>query len=166
MTQGERLAEELNGTREWTLKLLTDISGDDWTFQPGAGLGHVLFLCGHMACSQHLLIHVRCLNQPLLEDAFTRHFPIGQPVEPAYRHNYPEPGEVLRIMAETHARTLEAVRGMSDVLLGEAAWGKDGTPHPHYKTKGGAVAHCNRHEAFHAGQIATIRRLRGKPFLR
>lgn len=166
MTLGEILAEQLDTTREWTLKLLADIQGDDWTFQPGAGLAHTLFICGHLACSQHLLIHVRCLNRPLLDEVFTRHFPIGQPVEPAYRHNYPEPAEVLTIMADTHAKTLDAIRGMREELLCEPAWGKDGAPHPHYQDKRGAVSHCGRHEAFHAGQIATIRRLRGKPFLR
>jgi hypothetical protein len=55
---------------------------------------------------------------------------------------------------------------MSDSLLAEAAFGGDGKPHPHYKDKCGVVAHCNRHEAFHAGQIAMIRRLLGKSFLR
>ena len=56
---------------------------------------------------------------------------------------------------------------MSDSLLDEPAFGADGkSPHPHYKDKRGAVAHCNRHEAFHAGQLAMIRRLLGKTFLR
>ena len=63
-------------------------------------------------------------------------------------------------------RTLAGVRGMSDDLLGEPAWGKDGRPHPHYRDKVGAVPHCAGHEAFHAGQLALIRRMLGKAFLR
>ena len=55
---------------------------------------------------------------------------------------------------------------MDDALLAERAYGADGARHPHYDDKSGAVSHCNRHEAFHAGQIATIRRLLGKSFLR
>ena len=51
-------------------------------------------------------------------------------------------------------------------LQSEPAFGKDGAVHPHYTDKLGAVSHCARHEAFHAGQLATIRRLLGKPFLR
>ena len=50
--------------------------------------------------------------------------------------------------------------------LARPASGKDGNPHQHYQTVRGAVTHCNRHEAFHAGQLALIRRLLGKPFLR
>jgi hypothetical protein len=69
-------------------------------------------------------------------------------------------------MDEMHRGTLEAIAGMTDALLAQPAWGKDGAPHPHYKTKLGAVTHCARHEAFHAGQLALIRRLRGKSFLR
>lgn len=101
-----------------------------------------------------------------MPDEFTRHFPIGGQVISADEHDYPPPDEIKRVMAEVHARTLEAVRGMSDDILAEPAFGKDGAVHPHYTDKLGAVSHCARHEAFHAGQLATLRRLLGKPFLR
>jgi hypothetical protein len=39
MTPAEFLAEQLAGTREWTLKLIADLKGDDWTFQPRRGWG-------------------------------------------------------------------------------------------------------------------------------
>jgi len=87
-------------------------------------------------------------------------------VKSAKEHDYPSVQTVLGTMTEVHAKTLAAVGGMSDALLAEPAYGGDGKPHPHYKDKAGAVAHCNRHEAFHAGQIALIRRLLGKAFLR
>lgn len=165
-SMAEALAEQIDGTRAWTLKLIADLKGDDWFFQPAPGLAHALFLCGHLAASQHLLIHVRCLGRPILEEAFVRHFPVGAPVKATWQHEYPDREHVLRVMAETHEKTLDAVRQMSEALLEEPAFGKDGATHPHYRTKLGAVTHCGRHEAFHAGQIATIRRLRGKPFLR
>jgi len=166
MTNAELLAEQLDGTREWTLKLIADLKGDDWTYQPGPGLGHALWLCGHLTCSQHLLIHVRCLGGGLLDESFTRHFPIGGPVKSAKEYVYPPVKTVLTTMEEVHRKTLAAVREMSDSLLAELAFGGDGKPHPHYRDKCGVVAHCNRHEAFHAGQIAMIRRLMGKSFLR
>lgn len=166
MAVADLLAEQLDGTRAWTLKLLADFAGDDWTFQPAAGLAHAVWLCGHMACSQHLLIHVRCLGRPLLDEVFAAHFPIGGPVPAAGAHAYPPIAEIRAIMADVHARTLAAVRRMSDALLAEPCAGKDGAPHPHYADKRGAVSHCDRHEAFHAGQLALIRRLRGKAFLR
>ena len=166
MTLAESLARELDGTRDWTLRLIADLQGDDWTFAPAPGLAHSTWLCGHLAVSQHLLIHVRCLGSGLLEEDFTRHFPIGGPVPSTTEHASPPVRVILARMADVHARTLVAVRGMSAALLAEPAFGKDGAPHPHYRDKFGAVAHCNRHEAFHAGQLAFIRRLRGKAFLR
>lgn len=167
MSPAELLAEQLDGTRDWTLKLIADLRGDDWTFQPAPGVAHALWLCGHLACSPALLVHGRCLGQKVLDDAFVNHFPIGGPVKSATEHDYPPVESVLATMRDVHVRTLEAIRGMSEALLDEPAFAADGkSPHPHYRDKRGVVAHCNRHEAFHAGQIATIRRLLGKSFLR
>lgn len=166
MTVAEALALEIDDTRAWTLRLLEDLAGDEWYFQPAEGLAHPLWICGHLAVAQHLLIHVRCLNQPFLDESFAAAFPIGGPVPARDQAEYPDVGTVRATMDEVHARTIEAVRSMSDALLAEPAWGRDGQPHPHYRDKRGAVAHCSRHEAFHAGQLALIRRLLGKPFLR
>lgn len=166
MTLSEALALQLEGTRDWTLKLIADLKGDDWTWQPGPGLGHALWQCGHLAVSQHVLIHVRCLGKPCIDERFAAKFQMGGAIPPASEFSYPPVEEVLRVMADMQTRTLAAVRGMSDALLAEPCFGKDAAPHPHYRDKRGAVAHCDRHEAFHAGQIALIRRLRGKNFLR
>lgn len=166
MTLAHLLAEQLDGTRDWTLKLLADIGADDWGFQPAAGLAHPLWIAGHLAVSQDVLIHTRCLGRSIVAAEFAAHFPIGGPIAPTGGRAYPRPEEVLRVMERTHAATLEAVRGLSGELLAEPAYGKDGAPHPHYRDKCGAISHCARHEAFHAGQLALIRRLLGKPFLR
>ena len=135
-------------------------------FEPQPGLAHPLWLAGHLAAAQHLLVHVRVLGRPFLDDAFSAHFPIGGPVPSTREHGYPPPQQVLDVLAQVHARTLEAVHTMPETLLTEPCAGKDGAPHPHYADKRGAIEHCNRHEAFHAGQLALIRRLLGKPFLR
>ena len=166
MKIGDLLAAQLDGTRAWTLKLIADLHGDDWSYQPGPGLAHARYLIGHLTVSQDVLIHVRCLGKSILDESFARHFPIGAPIRGVSEYEFPPLEEILERMASVHVRTLAAVRALSEALLAEPAWGKDGTPHPHYRDKLGAVSHCERHEAFHAGQIATIRRLRGKSFLR
>lgn len=161
------LAEQIADTRDWTLKLVADLARDDWAFQPAPGLAHPLWVCGHLACAQNLLVHVRVLGTSgVLDESFAKHFPIGARIKARDHHDYPPVETVLDTMKDVHARTLEAVRGMGDELLAEPCLGGDGKPHPHYRDKAGAVSHCSRHEAFHAGQIATIRRLLGKPFLR
>lgn len=168
MKLAEFLAQQLDGSREWTLRLIADLKGDDWTFQAGPNLGHALWHCGHLACSESLLIQQRCLGRPgLLDASFCEHFPIGGPVKSAKEHKYPPVGEVLEAMSTAHAKTLQSIREMSDALLAEPAFAADGKSlHPHYRDKAGVVAHCARHEAFHAGQIALLRRLQGKSFLR
>lgn len=166
MNIGQVLASQLDGTRDWTLRLLADVRGDDWAFQPASGLPHALWLCGHIAVSQDVLIHVRCLGKGVVDPAFAAKFPMGGPVAAVSGGAYPSPEEALAVMRDTHEKTLAAVRGMSEALLAEPAFGKDGAIHPHYRDKLGAVSHCDRHEAFHAGQLATLRRMIGKPFLR
>ncbi len=168
MTQQELLVNHLEGTRDWTLKLLADFEGDDWTYQPADGMGHALWICGHLVCAQDLLIFIRVLGQAsTLDESFTSHFPIGSPVISASEHDYPPIEVVHSTMNDMNKRTLAAVGAMTDAQLSQPAFAGDGTSiHPHYKTKGEAVAHLNRHEAFHSGQISSIRRLVGKSYLR
>ena len=166
MTLSQFLADQLNGTREWTLKLLADFKGGDWTFQPGPGLAHALWTCGHLANSQHALVFVRCLKRAFLPEEFITHFPMGGPIKSAAEHAYPSVAEVRRVMDDVHAKTLAAVRELSFDALATPAYGADGKVHPHYSTVQGAIGHVDRHEAFHAGQIVMIRRLLGRTFLR
>ncbi len=166
MTTCELLADQIEKTRDWTLKLIADLEGDDWLHQPQPGFQHALWLCGHMACAQELLLFQRCLNRPVLDPGFLAHFPIGAEIKSAGEHDWPGSAVVLQKMDEMQHVTLETVAELDDNLLAEPAYGQDGAKHPHYDTKLGAISHIVRHEAFHAGQLATIRRLLGKKFLR
>jgi len=166
MTQGELLASQLAETRNWLMMLLADFSGSDWTFQPAPGVQHALWLCGHMASSQNTLLFQRCLGRSEIDPEIGRHFRPGELVKSAKEYAWPSSGAVLTAMHALHEKSLAAVRGMSDAMLAEPAYGKDGGKHPHYDTKFGAISHMDRHEAFHAGQIAMLRRLLGKSFLR
>src|SRR5262245_25480251 len=123
MKLADFLADQLDGSRNWTLKLIADLKGDDWIFQPAAGLAHPLWLCGHLASSENTLIHVRCLGGKVVIDAgFAEHFPIGGPVKSAREHDYPPVAVVLDTMKSVHEQTLRAIRGMSEALLAEPAF--------------------------------------------
>ena len=166
MTTAELLTDQIRRTREWTLLLIDDLQGDDWLFQPADGVQHALWLCGHLACAQELLLFQRCIERPTLDPGFMAHFPIGAAVKAATAHDWPAPAVVVETMADMQRKTEAAVLELGDDLLAEPAFGKDGVKHPHYDTKLGAISHLIRHEGFHAGQIATLRRLMGKSFLR
>ena len=167
MSSAARLAEQLEETRKWTLMLIADLKGDDWGFQPAKGLAHPLWLCGHLAMAQNGLIFKRCLGRDELDATFVSHFLPGGAVASLGEHPFPRPEEVLQRMEEMQSKSVRTVREMSDSFLAEPAFAADGkSPHPHYRDKYGAIAHVARHEAFHAGQIATLRRLLGKSFLR
>ncbi|MCB9851082.1 MAG: DinB family protein [Phycisphaerales bacterium] len=167
MTTGELLAGQMDETRKWTLMVAADFAGDEWTYQPAPGVQHALWLCGHLAASQDTLVFLRCLGgESVLDAAFKQHFAPGSTVKSAADYDWPAPDSVLAAMADVHEKTLSAVRKMNDAFLAEPAFAKDGARHPHYTDKLGAVSHVIRHEAFHAGQLATLRRLLGKNFLR
>ena len=83
MGDTETLIESIEGSRDWTLKLVADLSGDDWTFQPADGLQHALWLCGHLASSQQTLVLMRCLGREKSDAEFMAHFPLGGSVKSA-----------------------------------------------------------------------------------
>ncbi len=166
MKTSQLLADLVDGSRIWTLRLIADLSGHDWHHQPAPGLAHPLWLCGHLAASEHAIIHDRCLGNQILDASFIAHFPVGAPVKSADEYDYPSVEDVLNVMTDLHVKTLAAIRGMNDEALAKPCAGAAGKPHPYYSDVAGAICHCARHEGFHAGQLATIRRLLGKSFLR
>lgn len=166
MTQSQLLADLVRRTREWTVMLLDGFDGPGWLFQPNPGSQHALWLCGHMACAQELLLFQRCCNEPRMSAEFMAHFPIGGPIKSGSAHDWPTIEAVRQQMDAMQEASLARIEQLADAELDEPAFGKDGAVHPHYDTKRGAICHLARHEAFHAGQIAMIRRMQGMPFLR
>ena len=166
MTIPELLRDQFRRTREWTSMLIADFDGSDWFFQPTPGTAHALWLCGHLASAQETLLFNRCLNASVLDDEFKNHFPIGAPIQSVDEYEWPTSEHVLNKMADMQQRAETAILEIDISILDDRAYGKDGSTHPHYDTKAGAISHMIRHEAFHAGQLATLRRLLGKQFLR
>ncbi|MFQ5413478.1 MAG: DinB family protein [Phycisphaerae bacterium] len=167
MAVAETLVRELTLARDRTWRLIADFAGDEWTFQPGPGMAHVLWVCGHLAVMQHDLVHLRCFGVGVLEDAYVAHFRDSASIPSATVHAYPAVETVLNTMDATHVTTCERVRAMTDDGLAQPAYAADGhTPHPHYRDRRGAVAHCIHREVIHAGLIAQVRRALGKAQLR
>lgn len=165
MTTIELLIERLVAARRWTNSLLADIEASRWFECPAPGVQHIAWQVGHIAASQAVLIHNRCLNIPVAEavpESFTRQFGRGsKPVSDAAA--YPPIPEVRQIYDDLQADCLSRIRQMTESDLNLPAYGD---PHPMFARRGEAVGMAIMHEAFHAGQIALTRRLFGKAALR
>jgi len=159
------LIERLESARDWTTGLIADIDESLWFKSPAPGVQHVAWQLGHLAASQVVLVHNRCLNIPqtdVISDAFIRQFGRGsKPTDgPA---GYPPLTEIRRTFDAVHLDALQKIRSIPEADLNLPAYGD---PHPRFKTRAEAVGMAAMHESFHAGQIALTRRLFGKAALR
>ncbi len=165
MNKVELLADQLQAARRWTLSLLDDIPESTWFDMSAAGHTHVAWQVGHLTSSIAYLIHVRCLGKAFeecLPTDFRERFGIGSsPVADAAAH--PPVSELRALFDRVHA---EAVAAVSVMSAEELSGPVDGEPDSVFTTKEKAVSMAVTHEAFHAGQIAMLRRLSGKGPLR
>ena len=107
------LADQVEVSRDWTLRLLADVEGDDWLYQPFDGGHHILWLAGHLAVAEHLLVITRCLDGDPPDAEFAAHFGIGGLVKSAGEHDWPAPDVVRSKMDATHGEVVAAIAGMS-----------------------------------------------------
>ncbi len=165
MNKAELLADRLQAARRWTLSLLDDVPESTWFDMSGSGHTHVAWQVGHLTASIASLIHVRCLGKAFeacLPADFRERFGIGSsPVSDAAAH--PPVAELRAVFDRIHTEAVAAVSAMSEEDLSGPVGGQ---PHPMFATREGAVVMAIMHEAFHAGQIAMLRRLAGKEPLR
>lgn len=165
MKTTDLLIERLAAARRWTTTLLEDIEETRWFESPAPGIQHIAWQVGHVAASQAVLIHNRCLNIPVAQvvpESITKQFgrgskPVGDPAA------YPPLAEIRGLFDGVQADCLARIRQMTESDIDLPAYGD---PHPMFAKRGEAVAMAVMHEAFHAGQIALTRRLFGKAALR
>lgn len=163
MNPSDFLADELDRTRQWTVNLLEDLSSSDCSRQFNDGLQTVHWILGHLIYAENALILKRCLNRDEVNPDFIEPFKIGSVVEPPDKGALPPLENVRDEMDRIHKLATNGIRAMGP---DELASPPGGGPHPMFDTRQGAVFHAARHEAFHAGQIALIRRMLGKAPLR
>ncbi len=161
----EFLCDRLTVARSWTTSLLEDIDESTWFDMPAPGINHVAWQVGHLAASQVALIHVRCFAKDYDRCApagFREKF--GKGSSPlADPSAYPSVADIRAAFDRIQTEAIDLIAAMSESDLNSPAGAE---PHPLFSTKQGAIATTALHETFHAGQIALLRRLAGKPPLR
>lgn len=165
MNMIEFLSDRLTVARAWTNDLLQDIDESTWFDMPAPGINHVAWQVGHLAASQVALIHVRCFAKDYdscTPAGFREMFGKGSSPK-ADPSAYPGIADIRAAFDRIQAEAIELITTMPESDLNRPA----GTePHPLFSTRQGAIATAALHETFHAGQIALLRRLAGKPPLR
>lgn len=159
------LVERLQTARKWTTNLLEDVEEANWFDPPGRNLGHVAWQVGHLASSQIILIHMRCFDKKYDDCApaeYAKLFGRGS-VPVADSQAYPPIPQLREFFERMERECVEMISRMPASELDKPAGAE---PHPMFTHKAGAIGMAAMHECFHAGQIALIRRLRGKAALR
>jgi hypothetical protein len=166
MSRRETALERIRWSRKFTEQFLPDLTPAEWFWSPEQYPTHVAWQVGHLAVAQYNLCLRRqrgrtAADESLISDAFIEAFKFGS--QPANdRAQYPPLDEIKRVLDRVHEQSLSELEKCSDADLDEPL----ADPHPRFATKLGAVEFCSQHELVHAGQIAMLRRLMGKPPLR
>jgi hypothetical protein len=166
MSRRESALERIRWSRKFTEQFLPDLTPAEWFWSPEQYSTHVAWQVGHLAVAQYNLCLRRlrgrtAADESLISEAFIEAFRFGsKPV--LGEAQYPPLDEIKRAFDAVHDQSLSELEKCSDADLDAPLE----NPHPRFATKLGAVEFCSQHELVHAGQIAMLRRLMGKPPLR
>ena len=138
--------------RRLTLAYVQDLTPADLAWRPAPGANPIQWLFWHVAEVTEMVLWAFEAKPP------TWRFGRSALKERGPNGTFPAPGELLRYAEEVHARFLAYLQAMPEEALdepfGEGVWKGRGA---------GLIALPPRHETYHCGQIAYVRRLMGKP---
>lgn len=149
----EVATERLEWSRNLLNALVEPLSDEQMLYRPGGRGNHALWVMGHIAVTDDMILRELAGKPVLLDERFAAMFQGGStPCDDA--SFYPSRAAVRTALAETRASLLSWVRSLSEPDL------RRRTPEwlapfaPDFATMPfSAVAH----ELFHAGQVATVR---------
>lgn len=156
---------QIEFARVYTLKMLEDLTDEDWFWAPPEYPTHIAWQVGHIAMSEYGLTMFQqrgrlTEDRELMSGKYRKLFLRG--TEPNLdQAAYPSPSEILEVLDRVHQQMRIEVPTFEDILDEEV-----GPPHAAYATKYGALLFTSNHEMLHAGQIGMLRRLMGKPPVR
>jgi hypothetical protein len=169
MTSNLRLAtaiDRIKFARQYTRRFLTGLSDQEWFWCPSELTTHIAWQVGHVAVSQYNLCLRRVRgrtaeDETLIPDHFIEVFKLGSTPDPDPQNN-PSLAEIRQVFDAVEQQVVTELATREDEDLDVPVE----QPHPVFKTKLEAVEYAPQHELVHAGQIALLRRMMGKPPLR
>ncbi len=158
--------DRIRFSRQYTKRFLAGLSDEEWFWCPSELTTHIAWQVGHVAVSQYNLCLRRvrgrtAADETLIPDRFIEVFKLGSTPDPAPANN-PTLAEIRRVFDAVEQQVVTELATRNDAGLEVPVE----QPHPVFKTKLEAVEYAPQHELVHAGQIAMLRRMMGKPPLR
>jgi hypothetical protein len=152
--------------RIYTQQFLENLTPEEYFWTPSGYTTHIAWQIAHVAASQYNLCLRRLRGRTaeddaIVSEAFIDKYKIGSTPVAGADNNSPLE-EIQRVFAAVHERILSELPQVDNA---ELDWPAE-PPHPRFKTKLGAIEYSPFHEYVHAGQIAMLRRLMGKPAVR
>ena len=141
------------------------LTAEEMIFQPKVGMNPPLWLLAHIVGSENGLILSFCKGENLLPKGWQKKFGIGS-MPSAKAGDYPTKDEMLALLAKVHAAAVEYVKSLAPEDFDARPPGIANLPKRQqqlFATVGKCIFVHVTHTAGHAAQIATIRRLLGKP---
>jgi DinB superfamily len=158
--------ERLEKTRVFSAAFLEGLTPDEWFWCPSGVTTHVAWQVGHLAVAQYNLCLRRvrgrtAADDTLMPESFVDRFKAGSKPAAGAENNLPLE-EIQQRFESVFRQSLTELAERTDEDLNVPTE----PPHPRFHSKLEAVSWASLHEMVHAGQIALLRRLMGKPPLR
>ena len=163
-TRLQSALERIQFARQYTNRFLPGLTDAEWFWHPPGFITHVAWQVGHLAVAQYNLCLRRsraAADETLIPESFVNLFKLGS-VPVADAAAYPPRAEIERVFDAVHRQVVTELAQRTDEELDVPVH----EPHPVFKTKLEAIEYAHQHELIHAGQLAMLRRLMGKPALR
>jgi len=162
----ESAIDRIRFSRLYTGRFLSGLTDEEWFWCPGEFTTHIAWQVGHIAVAQYNLCLRRVrgrtpADEAIVSDSFIEAFKLGSQPAASPADN-PPLCEIRRVFDAVHQQVLDELATRNEAELDVPVE----QPHPVFKTKLEAVEYAPPHELVHAGQIALLRRLMGKPALR
>jgi hypothetical protein len=162
MTWSEYLAAQLERARNVALFWVKDFDDQDFytridRVNPG------IWILGHMANSESGIVFAALCEEPPLPENWGNWFRLGSKVLDDL-HQYPPLAEIRQVLNNSHQKTMERIKKLSDEDLLAPADPKMQV-FDWLKTVRDAIGFAVIHECNHGGQLMFLRKLLGKPGL-
>jgi hypothetical protein len=138
----------------------SDLSDEEYLFQPTEGGCHLLWILGHLAHTQEWAL-TNLAGQPSRMPKEMQELFSGGSTVYGDASRYPSPTEVQDLFAGTQERMLAALAAFDTARWSDPS--PEGIPHEFFPTLGSMWEMLAVHTFWHFGQLTVNRRMMGKP---